>query len=88
MYVIRAYNKATCAFCSVAPRANDSAPQLEGDSDVFCHQNLFSIFLKIIVTDALANYKGNVNIGGRVIVKISFIDDIAEIAVRKAQRTG
>ena len=70
----------------MAPQANDSAPQLEGD--VLCHQNLFSIFLKIIMTDALANYKGNVNIGGSVIVKISFIDDITEIAVGKAQRTG
>ena len=37
---------------------------------------LFNIFLERIMTDALEDYEGTVNIGGRTITNLRFADDI------------
>ncbi|WP_419586825.1 reverse transcriptase domain-containing protein, partial [Thiolapillus sp.] len=41
---------------------------------------LFSIFLERIVTDALEDHEGTVNIGGRTITNLRFADDIDGLA--------
>ena len=41
---------------------------------------LFNIFLERIMTDALGNHQGTVNIGGRTITNLRFADDIDSLA--------
>ena len=41
---------------------------------------LFNIFLERIMTDALEDYEGTVNIGGRTITNLRFADDIDGLA--------
>ena len=41
---------------------------------------LFNIFLERIMTDALEDHKGTVNIGGRAVTNLRFADDIDGLA--------
>ena len=41
---------------------------------------LFNIFLKRIMTDALEDHEGTVSIGGKIITKLLFADDIDGLA--------
>ena len=42
--------------------------------------NLFNIFLERILTDALEDHEGTVNIGGKTIINLHFADDIDGLA--------
>ena len=67
--------------CSVAPQASGSAQQLEQDKDVTT-KTLQDLPVKKS-TDALARHEGNVGFGGRVIITISYADDILVVETIK-----
>ena len=54
--------------------------QLESDRDIYSTPTPVSIFLKRIMTDALADDEGTVIIGGRIIINLNFADDIDGLA--------
>ena len=39
--------------------------------------SLFNLFIKETMTDALDNYHGGANIGGRIVPRLQFAEDIA-----------
>ena len=46
---------------------------------------LFNIFLKKIMTDALEDHKGTVNIRGRAVTNLRFADDIDGLAGKEEE---
>ena len=48
--------------------------------DVYSHPPYFNIFLERIMTDALEDHEGTVNIGDRTITNLRFADDIDGLA--------
>lgn len=49
-------------------------------------QTLFNILLEIIMTGALDNHRGTVNIGGRAVTNFRFADDVDDL--RKIKGTS
>ena len=47
---------------------------------------LFNIFLDRIMADALEDHEGTVNIGGRTITNLRFVDDIDDLAGQEQER--
>ena len=82
------YNKATSAVLfngSIGDWFRTTAGVRQG---CLLSPTLFNIFLERIITDALEDHEGTVNIGGRTITNLRFADDIDGLAGEEEELTN
>ena len=74
------YNKATSAVLFNGSKGDWFRTTVGVRQGCLLSPTLFDIFLERIMTDALEDHEGTVNIGGRTISNLRFADDIDGLA--------
>ena len=74
------YNKATSAVLFNGSVGDWFRTTARVQQECLLSPTLFKIFLERIMTDALEDHDGTVNIGGRTITNLRFADDIDGLA--------
>ena len=82
------HNKATSAFLFNSSIGDWFRTTVGGRQGCLLSPTLFNIFLERIMTDAIEDHEGTVNIGGRTITNLRYTDDIDGLAGVEEFRTG